>query len=93
MVHSQVALIVSDFKCFNNSFFCAFFQQRQVLLNVLRHADSTIVMLPMILSLFQYVIYTCCGSSKMLFRTQNFSSVPGFKSSIKKECRDDVASF
>ena len=47
MVHSQIALIVSGFKCFNNYFFCALedYQHRQIPLNVLRHAGSTIVKL------------------------------------------------
>ena len=66
MLHSQITLIVSGFKCFNNSFFFALeelgnainiLQILQILLNVLRHAGSTIVKLQIILFLFEYIIY------------------------------------
>ena len=51
----------------------------QILLNALRIAGSTIVILQMIIVLFQFVIYAFCGSFKMLLDIRNLSSVSGFK--------------
>ena len=59
------------------------YQHRQILLNVLEHADSTIITSQMILFLFLRAADTCFGSDKMLLLTRDLSSVSGFKSSIK----------
>ena len=52
-------------------------------LNVLGHADSTIITSQVILFLFLCAVDTCSGSHKMLLLTRDLSSVSGFKSSIK----------
>ena len=90
MAHSLITLTVSSFKCFHTQLFFSVLWKnnltlstRQNLLNVLRHADSSIATLQTILFVFQCAIYTCCRSSKMLLLTWNLSSLSGFKSSIK----------